>query len=568
MFYNSFKLAAFMLRRERKTSAAWVLSMVLINFFILLLMGAMLMPDAASRLEFIAMLENPVMLAMVGPLYSMDVYTIGALYTLMMFVFMGITVGIMNIFLVVRHTRADEELGRYEVLRSLPIGRLSALGAALLTAVVVNTIMAVFFALTMWAGMHIVGAEVGFGASLLWGAGLGAVGLAFAGVAAFFGQVSSSARGALGLSFTVMGLFYFLRAGADASPASFGVLAFISPLGLMSRTWVYVGNVWWPILIIIGYALAFAALALVLCRKRDIDQGLLPSIPGRAHGGLLMKSALGLNFRLARGTIIAWVVALFITGLSYSAVLHDIENFVAGNDAYRQLILGGTGLLEEIESQGYGIDEIVAQMNAVLGTHGLSVVQLFSNMIGFFMAMMATVPMIMLIKKARTEETLYRADMIFATSTSKTSYMLGLVGMAFAVAVVMQLAHALGLYVLASQTLENPADLPLSFLLQSALVYVPALWVIGGIAVLLVGLWPRRTGVLWVYYGFVLLVMMYARMTPGLEWLQNLTPLGFVPQLPMDEINWLVMAALSIIAFMLAGAGIFCYRRRDIGVVA
>ena len=567
MFDNTFKLAKFMLKREKVTSTVWILSMVILNFLILLLMGSVLMPDAYAIAEFMAMLENPALLAMVGPLYSMDVATMGALYTLMMLVFMGIAVGIMNIFLVVRHTRADEEAGRYEVLRSLPCGRLANVNAAMLTAVVVNVAMAVLFAFTMWLGMSIVGEDMGLGAAAVWGAALGAVGLAFAGVAALFSQISANSRGASGFSFMLMGLFYFLRAGADMNPDDAGFLAFLSPLGLMSRTWAYVHNNWWPILVIIGIAAGFTALAYKLCSIRDIDQGLIPARPGKAHGGLMLKTPLGLNFRLLRTSIIVWIIVLFITGLSYSFVLSDMENFIAGNPFYRDMLLGPTGLLDQIIVEGMTTAQISAQINAVLGVAGLSIVQLFANMIGFMMAMITAIPVLMFVLKAKAEEKAIRTELLVATPTSKTKYLMGFVIISFVSGVLMQVAQAVGLYSMAGSVLENPADLPLSFLMQSVLVYIPALWVMGGITVLLVGLFPRRIWLIWAYYGFTFFAMMYGRMLPDIAWMANLTTLGWVPQLPMDEISWPVLAVKAVLGIILAGVGIIFYRKRDINAL-
>ncbi|MCL2284861.1 MAG: hypothetical protein FWC32_00685 [Firmicutes bacterium] len=567
MFDNTLKLTKFMLKRERTSSTAWVLTMVILNFLILLLMGLALMPDGESVAEFMAMLENPALLAMVGPLYSMDVTTMGALYTLMMFVFMGITVGIMNIFLIVRHTRADEEAGRYEVLRSLPCGRLANVNAAMLAAVVVNAVMAVLFALTMWLGMNIIGDPMGFNAAVLWGVTLGVLGLTFAAVAALFSQLSSNSRGASSYSFAAMGLFYFLRAGADMDPEGMGFLAFLSPLGLMSRTWVYINNVWWPVFVIFGIAAAFTALAYWLCSIRDIDQGLIPARAGKPYGGRLLKSAFGLNFRLLRTSIIVWVLVLFITGLSYSTVLQDIDTFVAGNDMYRQMLLAPTGLLDQIDIDYMTTEQIAAQMNAVLNAAGFNIVQMFANMIGFVMAMIATVPVIMFILKAKGEEKAIRSELLFATPTSKIRYLLGFVVIAFLSAVLIQIAQVIGLFSLAQSSLENPGDLPLSFLLQSALVYVPAMLVMGGITALLVGLFPRRVGLIWAYYAFSFFAMMYARMLPEIEWLANLTPFGWVPQLPMDSINWPVMIIMKLVGLGLAAAGIYFYRRRDINAV-
>jgi len=567
MFTNTLKLTKFMLRRERTTSTAWILAMTITNLLIVLLMGVVLLPDADSRAQMMGMLENPILLAMVGPLHPYAYDSIGALYTLMMFVFMGITVGIMNVFLIVRHTRADEESGRYEVLRSLPCGRLANVNAAMLTAVVVNTIMAVVFTLTMWVSMGLANEPMGFGAALLWGTGMGVLGLVFAAVAALFSQISSTARGASAYSFAMLGLFYFLRAGADMDPEAMGYLAYLSPLGLLSRTWAYVENSWLPVVILLGYAAGFTALAYRLCSLRDIDQGLFPARPGKAHGSRLMQSSFGLNFRLLRLSIIVWMSVLFIVGFSYAVVLADIDTFIAGNELYRDMILGPTGLTDYFNFDDMPTEQIIEQMNTVLGTAGLSVIQLFANMISFVMAMMALVPVLMFILKAKAEEKAIRAELIFATRESRTKYLAGLVVISFACAVLVQLAQAIGLYSMVPSMLDNPSDLPLSFLLQSVMVYVPALWIMGGLAVLMVGLFPKRVGWIWAYYGFTFFVMMYARMLPEIAWLANLTPLGWVPQLPMDEINGIVMALMSVGGIALAAVGIMFYNRRDINAI-
>ena len=231
------------------------------------------------------------------------------------------------------------------------------------------------------------------------------------------------------------------------------------------------------------------------------------------------------------------------------------------------MILGPTGLTDYFNFDDMPTEQIIEQMNTVLGTAGLSVIQLFANMISFVMAMMALVPVLMFILKAKAEEKAIRAELIFATRESRTKYLAGLVVISFACAVLVQLAQAIGLYSMVPSMLDNPSDLPLSFLLQSVMVYVPALWIMGGLAVLMVGLFPKRVGWIWAYYGFTFFVMMYARMLPEIAWLANLTPLGWVPQLPMDEINGIVMALMSVGGIALAAVGIMFYNRRDINAI-
>jgi len=567
MFKNTFKLTGFILKREKTNSSVWIAAMVGINALLVLLMGFAVLTDAAERIEMLSMLENPSLQAMVGPLHSINTYDFGSVYTLLMMLMMSIPVAIMNIFHIIRHTRADEELGRYEVLRSLPSGRLSNINAAMLSAVILNVAMAILFALTMWLTVGIADGYWGFAPALLWGVSLGAVGITFAAVAALFSQLCASSRGAMGFSFFIMAIFYAIRAGADMDLARESeVWAIISPFGLISRSWIYVYNYWWPVLVVLGIGVVFAAFAYWVCSFRDIDQGVIPARRGRAKGGQLMRSTLGLNFRLLRLSIIVWVIMMFSFGASYSMVLEDIENFVANNDMYQQLMLAPVpGLLEQLE--GAPTEEIAAIMNEVLAHQGLNIVQMFSNMIGIPMVMLSLVPVILFITKAKSEEKNMRTELLVATAASKKGYLAGLVLFSFVTAFLMQLAQAVGLWSVAQSVLPNPGDLPLSFLLQSALVYVPAMWVMGGIVTLLVGLAPKLTGIIWGYFAFSFVAMMFGRMISQLAFLVNFTPLGFVPQLPMDEINAVTLVAMALVGVGLAAVGIVFYEKRDINAV-
>src|SRR5690625_5655530 len=76
-------------------------------------------------------MRSPAIAAMVGQGYGLDHYTNGAMMAHQMLLFTGIAVAIMSILFVARHTRADEEDGRIELIRSLPTGRLSNLTATI-----------------------------------------------------------------------------------------------------------------------------------------------------------------------------------------------------------------------------------------------------------------------------------------------------------------------------------------------------------------------------------------------------------------------------------------------------
>lgn len=76
-------------------------------------------------------MRNPAVTAMFGHGYGLDNYTFGAIMAHQMLLFTALAVAIMSILTVIRHTRGDEDSGRIEMLRSLPVGRLSNLSATL-----------------------------------------------------------------------------------------------------------------------------------------------------------------------------------------------------------------------------------------------------------------------------------------------------------------------------------------------------------------------------------------------------------------------------------------------------
>jgi len=399
---------------------------------------------------------------------------------------------------------------------------------------------------------------------MLWGVGLGATGLVFAALAALFSQLSAITRSAMAYSMITLIVLYMVRAIGDMN-TSLEWVALISPLGLVLRTQAYILNNWWPIFIMLGTSVVVAVAAFYLNSIRDIDQGMIPAKPGKAYGGFLLKSAPGLTFRLQRFTVIMVVVGMFILGGAYGSVLADIESFVASNEMYQTLILGPVMDISILE--GLPVEESIALMNQVLSAAGFTVAEMFSGFINGMMALMGLAALIVFVLKAKAEEKDIRTELVLAGSVSRAKYLAGFVAIAAVSAVLLQAAIGLGLYGVAMTTLPNPDALSLSFVLRSALVYVPALWIMIGIAVLLMGALPKGTGIVWGYFGYSFFMDLIGSMGIFPEWLSNTTPFGFVPQLPMEEINWSVMGLMTVVAVGLTVAGFYFYNRRDINAV-
>jgi ABC-2 type transport system permease protein len=51
------------------------------------------------------------------------------------------------------------------------------------------------------------------------------------------------------------------------------------------------------------------------------------------------------------------------------------------------------------------------------------------------------------------------------------------------------------------------------------------------------------------------------------DWAVKLTPFGYVPDLPMDDINFATMGVLTLIAAALSAIGFYFYGKRDINAI-
>ena len=539
-FENSGKLVRFMFKREFVISVIWIIILVL--FSAALAPGMTGMFDAEARQQFVATLDNPVMIAMMGPVYGADNYTAGAMYANMMLLWVIIAICIMNIFLVVRHTRADEEKGRAEVVRSLPVGRMANLNATMITALIVNVILGLLIGL----GIAATGVEgMGLGSSLLYGFATCAAGLVFAAITALFCQLSSSKGGAEGYSFLVLGIFYMLRAAGDMKGND--ILSCISPLGLAQRSQAYVNDHWWPVFLLLLIFVVITAIAYKLNSMRDLEQGFIPARPGKREASSLLRSNLGLAFRLLRNTIIIWLIVMFCLGASYGSVVGDISTFVGDSPEYLQIL----GMPADVVA-----NMTDAAKNELVQTY-------FMSFVTSMMTLVCIIPLLIAALKTRNEEKEHRAEHVLSRVVPRLKYMAGYTLVAYMLSVLIPLATAIGIYASASSLAGDANPFTLGTMLKANLVYLPALWVMIGIAVALVGLLPKAAGAVWGYFAFVCFTSFVGEVIGLPNWLLSLAPLKHVSQVLLVDINYTPLIVMTAIAAVLTAVGFVFYRKRD-----
>src|SRR5690625_2982541 len=170
-------LVRLFLRRDRLKLPLWIIGLCLFVAYIGTALPT-IAPDNETLTSMVTLFAEPVGLMFTGPAYGMDAPSYERFFATGYAPYLFVLAAMMNIFLVVRHTRGEEETGRAELLRANATGRYAPLTAALSLALVTNLI----------AG----GAAPGFAlavdfapaGSLLVVAGTAGTGLAFAGISA------------------------------------------------------------------------------------------------------------------------------------------------------------------------------------------------------------------------------------------------------------------------------------------------------------------------------------------------------------------------------------------------
>lgn len=251
-----------------------------------------------------------------------------------------VLIAVAVILTVIRHTRADEENGRTELVDSTAIGRYASLTAALLLS----------FGASLGTGA--IGAagllctDVPAAGSLAFGAALACSGLVFTAVAAVTAQLSPSARFARGAAFAVLGTAFTLRAVGDAGS---GTLSWLSPLGWSLLVKPYAGERWWVLVLHLTTATALTLLAYRLLVGRDVGAGLIAERPGPASASPALGNAFGLTWRLDRSALLLWTVGLCLYGLLVGSVVHGIGDELGDSGAARDIVarMGGTSALEQ-----------------------------------------------------------------------------------------------------------------------------------------------------------------------------------------------------------------------------
>lgn len=523
-FSGTLAMLRLYLRRDRLSLPLWVflLSVPLATVYV----GSIekIYPTEAARAGFAAsIMASPAQRALYGQVYSDSLGAVGIWKAGMFHVLIAVAV----ILTMIRHTRADEENGRTELVDSTAIGRYASLSAALLLS----------FGASLGTGAigaaGLLSTDVPAAGSLAFGAALACSGLVFTAVAAVTAQLSPSARFARGAAFAVLGTAFTLRAVGDAGS---GTLSWLSPLGWSLLVKPYAGDRWWVLLLHLVTASALTMVAYWLLAGRDVGAGLIAERPGPATAAPALGNAFGLTWRLDRAALLLWTVGLCLYGLLVGSVVHGIGDELGDSGPARDIVarMGGTSALEQA---------FIAVAFAMMG-------------------MVAAAFAVSLTLRLHQEESSQRAETVLAGAVSRTRWLASHLVTALGGSALAMLACGVTAGVVYGIAAGDVGG-KLAMVVASAAVQLPAVWLLSAVTVCVFGVAPRFTPVAWgVLIGFIALYLI-GSLARFPQWLLDLEPFGHIPRIGADftavPLLWLLAIDVGLVIL-----GALAFRRRDL----
>ncbi len=482
-------------------------------------------PTQAARDAYANVANTPAIAAMTGLPYAAG--SLGGILVIKIWMTLAVALAFASIFLVTRNGRADEEQGRTELLRASALGRHAYSLANYTVAGALSVVTGLLISLLARSnGLPVAG-------SWILGGSIAGVGLAFVGIAALCGQISSTSRGANSLGVAVLAVLYLIRAAADVNAHDTGVaaLSWFSPIGWGQNMRPFEQDTWWPFLALLALAAAGCAVALSIETHRDLGMGVLAARRGPARASALLANPLGLALRMQRATLVSWLAGAIVAGLFFGSVAKAMTSVLDPSNSFAKAFLVGSQDM----------------LNGILATFVL------------FNGLLAAAFAIQCLSGARSEEAEGRLEPQLAGSLSRYTWLASHVLVAAAGSALMLL---IGGYLTGASS--NGAATG-GRLAAATFAYWPAVLLLMGMMLFLHGYLPRLSvSLAWAAYGVSLMVAMFGPLFSLSKDAIRSTPFGAIPRMPAEAFALPPIAVVTLLAVVLGALGIWRFRNRDL----
>lgn len=436
----------------------------------------------------------------------------------------GIALPLMALSIVVGSTRAQEESGLLELLRSRGIGARAPWTSAFLIA----TGACVLVGLGIFATAVLGGVDTG--AVGLYATSLSALGIVFAAFAILIGQFVRRGARVTSVGVAYLGVAFVTRGVGNVNDNAW---KWLSPLAWQQETRPFDTDPrWWPLVVALGVAAVLATIGLVLVGRRDLGAAFFGGRPGPAGASRFGRTTTGLAVRAQVPSVVAWSLGAFGVGAIFGTFGDDVAQMVAANEQLGAFL--GEG--DAVDQYATMLLLLVALMALGLGGQGIA--------------------------QIRSEETSGRLEPTLARAVPRVGWLAtrGAV-VAVGAALVMVIGGA-GVALTATSGTDGASTA--GDYLAAGVAYVPAVLVVVAFGVLLVGLAPRLTWLLWAAIAYIVVSDLLGDTFDLPEWARAISPIHAVGRVPGESISGWAETWLVVIAVAMFVVGLGAFRRRDV----
>lgn len=518
-------LMRLIVRRDRWLLALWVIIGAALPVTLAAGDGSAYTTEAARRVFAESAMANAAEVAMRGLVYGPSVGALAAWSGGSI----GLFVAVVSVLMTIRHTRADEQAGRRELVAAGVVGRDAPLLAAVAVVLLVNLVMAVLGSIFLILYGLPGGGSVVFAGSFL------AVGVTGAVLGAIAAQLVQNPGTARGLAFIGMAVLFAIRGFGDVNRSW---VSWLSPFGWARFTRAYAGDRWWVFGLFAAFAVAGLLIAAALATRRDIAAGLIATRLGPSHAGAGLRNVWALGWRLQRASLITWTVTAAALGLLMGGASRSIGDQ-----------LDSPQLKDVMARVGSSADPVDLLFAAVLA--------IIAEVIAAYAITAAM--------RLRRDEVAGLAGPLLSAPVSRWAWSVSTLIWAF-------IGPAIALAVLGATTGLAYGSAggrtvagSVGSLTIGALTYLPAVWTFAGLVVLMTGVVARAAGVVtWTLFGLGFLLGIFAEFKIVSGAALKVSPFAAAPDVLVGESSPATWLLWTLIALALSAIGLLTLRRRDL----
>jgi ABC-2 type transport system permease protein len=523
-------LVVFLMRQQRARVLAWLIPLALLV--------AITAPSYAAT--YPALSDRQVLIETMRTNLALKVFygvlptpgTLGQLLTFETGAYVMVLGCLMALLLAVRLSRASEDAGTLELVRSCGVSP-GHYGAAVL--LVVGLVSALLGALVS----AVLALQVGHVAELT-GAGAASFGAVVA-IAAFTvgvlalicAHLMPDATTARWLAMALLAASFALRAVADTSGN--GGLLWFSPLGWKALVAPYAGDHVLPLAAFLACAAGLVAFERLLGGRRELGAGYIRPRGSSDRRGRA-RSPFGLAARLSRAQIAAWSVGMTLLGALFGGLSSGLVSLMEKDRATSELMQGMTGQTSPVSSY-------FAFVGLIVGITGACYV-------------------VVAVGHAARDERAGLVDLVLTTGQRRWEVLAGTAVVA-ALGSLIQLAAAGATAAAITAALVRGDHAPLR-----ALGYIlgqwPACLALTGAALLILAVAPRWQPLAWAPLAASATVAMLGKLLRVPTWGETIAVFGHAPDLAASAPTWTSsawLAAAGLGAFILS---LVAEGRRDV----